>query len=272
MIDIRRRIRGTEDPFQDLMKRIGYLPVRMPRAGLEPLEMIACRGNQLNLLGQMEEALEEGAAGKPPAVNDIQTAATVQQTHTAQMERGAGLSILGNILGAITGNRCDISTGFEQAATMSMEFAGVTIDRVEIVKLDRYLSRAAIHPDSRAIRERLMRGECGVITAVMRCARYVVSAHRAGGARLSLDVPLLARLAGGAARVSAVTGDASKVAYEGPVPLVFGVQAVRLFYDRQGRFTAFDPMTAGVVRGLAGGVRVPRLFPVEGDFVEWAAA
>lgn len=273
MVDIRSKLIGKPDPFLDLLKQVGFLPVRIPRADIEPLGLVSRSGKELNLLGDVAQALETGEAAKPHTVADIRTAAAVQQTQTTQMTRGAGLSFLGNIIQSLSGKSCEIESAFKRAATIAMEFAGVSIDRIDVVMLDRYLSRASIHPDCRAIREQLTKDECGIITAVMKCRRYVVSAAQQDGSEVSLEVPLLQQAVGAQVRVSAVNQSQSKVAYEGRVPLVFGIQAVRLFYDRKGRFTAFDPMAPGsaMMRGLSAPVRVPQLFPMEETFVQLAA-
>jgi hypothetical protein len=60
---------------------------------------------------------------------------------------------------------------------------------------------------------------------------------------------------GANAKVTADVSARSKITYEGSVPLVFGFQAVRLFYE-DGRYTAFEPLTAGT-SGLKGLERVP---------------
>ncbi len=262
------------DPFLNLLRDAGFLPLRMPREDVAPLTLVSRNGKELTLLGKLREALVETAAPEPELQRDIGTASSVQQTQTSKIQRGVGISILGNILKGLTGKACDIQAGFERASTIAMEFGGVGIDRIDIVKLDRYLAEASIHPSSRYVRELLMKGDCGVITAVMRCRRYLVTAHREDGSRMALDLPVLQKAVGAQVKVSAVSEDSSKVVYEGPAALAFGVQAVRLFYDRQGRFTAFDPIAPGsaAVRGLmARPVRVPELFTVEGGFVQLAA-
>lgn len=261
------------DPFLNLLKDSGFLPIRIPREDVQPLMLLSQQGKDLTLLGNIGDALRPPAPPRPRIWRDIRTAANIQQTRTSKIDLSVGLSILTNIVAAISGKSCDLSAGFQQAATIVMEFAGVVIDRVDIVKLDRLLSAATIDPNCRAIHERMVKDECGIITAVMRCSRYLVTAQSTSGEKLSLDVPLLQNLAGGNVRVSASSDDDRKVTYEGPVPLAFGIQAVRVFYDNSGRFTAFDPVSPGsaALRGFAGEVRSPRLITVEGAFARIAA-
>jgi hypothetical protein len=59
-----------------------------------------------------------------------------------------------------------------------------------------------------------------------------------------VQVPEIQGIVGGSVKVSAAGSSASKVVYEGQVPLVFGFQAARLYYE-QGRYTAFKPLQSG---------------------------
>ncbi len=63
---------------------------------------------------------------------------------------------------------------------------------------------------------------------------------------LDVSVPEIQQIVGGNVKVSGSAAVTSKVTYESPIPLVFGFQAVRLFYD-QGRYTAFEPVGTGNV-------------------------
>jgi hypothetical protein len=59
-----------------------------------------------------------------------------------------------------------------------------------------------------------------------------------------VSIPEIQEIVGGNVKVTGSATVTSKVTYAGHVPLVFGFQAVRLFYDG-GRYTAFQPIQAG---------------------------
>lgn len=75
---------------------------------------------------------------------------------------------------------------------------------------------------------------------------------------LDLSVPEIQGIVGGNVKVSGSAAVTSKVTYESPVPLVFGFQAVRLFYD-QGRYTAFEPLETGsaAIKGIKKAQQIP---------------
>ena len=79
-----------------------------------------------------------------------------------------GLDILGNILGALTGTKLDVSTGFQNASTLTFEFGNVTVNTVSVILLDKYLNAATIDPTAKQIKQLLQAGQAAVTTAVAR--------------------------------------------------------------------------------------------------------
>ena len=59
-----------------------------------------------------------------------------------------------------------------------------------------------------------------------------------------MDVPVIKEIVGGNVQISTESDSGTKVTFEGEVPLVFGFQAVRLFYEG-GIFTSLEPEKTG---------------------------
>ena len=58
------------DPFLNLLKDIGFLPLRLPRADVQPLELLNLDGKKFSLLGGLDEAMNSGPA-KLPAIKKV---------------------------------------------------------------------------------------------------------------------------------------------------------------------------------------------------------
>lgn len=67
--------------------------------------------------------------------------------------------------------------------------------------------------------------------------------RRSNKVALEVKVPVIQQVVGGKVNVSADAQSSSKITYEGDVPLVFGFQAVQLYYEK-GRYTAIKPLAA----------------------------
>src|SRR5437867_1193967 len=241
------------DPFLTLLKDIGFLTVRLPRGDVRPLQMIEKDGKDLNLMGDLENAMASPAgATAPQVVQDIPAAQLIQGQQTSKIKLNIGLTLLGNILSALTGQNLNVSAAFQKASTVTFEFADVTVDKVDIILLDRFLNLSDINPDARAIHDLLLDGRMGVITATARTKKYLVSAQRDDGSNVGIDVPTIKGVAGGNLAVESAATGSAKVAFEGSTPLAFGLQGILISFDQNGRFTAFDPLKAGegAARGL----------------------
>jgi hypothetical protein len=264
------------DPFLNLLKGIGFLPLRLPRADVQPLQLLNVDGKTFSLLGDLDEAMTAGSAKLPPIKKDIATAGQIQGTRSSTVKASLGLDILGNILGALTGSKLDVSAGFQNATTLTFEFGDVTVSTVSVILLDKYLNVATIDATAKEIKQLMQAGKVGVTTAVARSKKYIVSAQNDKGNDIKADVPVIKGIASGNVSVSTTGGKNQKVVFEGPDAVTFGVQAAQLRFDKSGIISALDQIPAGsAVLGMAAkpqakGQGKPRLVTSRSRFIEIA--
>src|SRR5215469_11942424 len=240
------------DPFLNLLKDIGFLPLRLPRADVQPLQLLNLDGKKFSLLGDLDEAMNSGAAKLPAIKKDIATAGQIQGTRSSTVKASLGLDILGNILGALTGTKLDVSAGFQNASTLTFEFGDVTVSTVSIILLDKYLNVATIDPTAKQIKQLMLAGQAAVTTAVAHSKKYIVSAQNEKGNDIKADVPVIKGIASGNLRVSTTDSKNQKVVFEGSDAVTFGGQAAQLRFDNSGVITALDQIPAGSgVLGMA---------------------
>ena len=232
------------DPFLNSLKSFGYSVVRLPKTNIRPLQVLTKRGKDLERLGEITTLLVQGPAATLPTVKENQQAANISGQRTGDLSFGVGLSILGSVIGAMGGSKLGLDAQYKQAKTVVFEFTDVLEDSVEVLKLDQYLAGADIHPMSRYAAELLEVDEIYVTTATLKTKKLSVGAKQSNGDSLQVDVPVIQQVVGGNVKVSAGTQATSKVTYEGNMPLVFGFQAVRLFYDRS-QYTRIEPLKPG---------------------------
>lgn len=256
------------DPFLNLLKDIGFIPLRLPRADAEPLNVLSINGKDFSLLGDLQNALSSPVA-MPPLTKDIATAGQIQGTETSKVKLSIGLDILGKILQALTNTKLDVSAAFMRAATLTFAFNDVTVDKIDVILLDQFLNRSDINANAGQVRESLIEGKLAVVTAAARTKKYTVSAQDESGIDVTVDVPVIKEIASGNLGVSTSGSSNKNVTFDGPNPVTFGVQGIRVFFDENGKFTAFNPLSAGsgAVRALgAAAAGVPELIAVDGVF------
>jgi hypothetical protein len=237
------------DPFLNYLKSYGYCPVRLPKSDLKPLQILFKKGTDLHRLGQLSTVLHSETISIPKIQENIQAANIIGQ-RTSDIKIGIGLNILGNILGAMGGSAIGIQNIYSNAKNIRFEFNDVFEDSVEIAILDTFLGDADFNPFSRYVTELLESNYVYIITSTIKSNKFTVISTSSHNEEIEVNVPEIQSIVGPKVKVIANSATASKLTYEGSVSLIFGFQAVRLFYDN-GRYTALEPVTKGVaLKGL----------------------
>ncbi|HEV7377630.1 MAG TPA: hypothetical protein VGN95_23140 [Pyrinomonadaceae bacterium] len=236
---------GNSDPLLTSLKSFGYCIVRLPKADIKPLQILVKQGNNLERLGELGTLLVAGSNITVPEINQNIAASNIIGAQTGDLKIGVGLSLLGNIIGAMGGSKLGLDVKYQQAKSAAFEFQEVLEDKVEIARLDQYLADADVSPFSRYVATLLEADEIYITTAIIKSRVFVLEAKKSDGIELELSVADLQQLVGTNVEVGTHNSIASKVTYKGAIPLVFGFQAVRVYYD-DGRYTAFKPMNAGM--------------------------
>ena len=235
---------GNSDPFLTYLKSFGYSVVRLPRTDIRPLQVLVKEDTRLTRLGDLATILQPGARIALPSIKENVAAANVSGERTRELSIGVGLSILGSVIGAMGGSKIGLDTGYKQARTAVFEFTDVLEDRVDLIDIDQYLTDADVSAFSSHAAQLLEADAVYVTTSTIKTRKFIVQAKDSNGVALDVKVPEIQGVVGGSVKVSTSGGGDAKVAYEGNVPLVFGFQAARLYYDN-GRYTAFRPLVPG---------------------------
>src|SRR5215472_7522149 len=136
MTDEENLTMSRPDPFLTLLKSISYIPLRLPRQDVSPLQLLSVDGKDFTILGQLADVMRPGPSATLPTIqNDISTANQIQGTRTAAMKLSIGLNLLASFIGAVTGSNLDFSAAYSQASTLKFEFDEVTVSDVSIILL-----------------------------------------------------------------------------------------------------------------------------------------
>ncbi len=233
-----------EDPYVRWMKRQGYCLVRMPRADLGPTQLLAHTGKDFQELGRLGALFVPGETPLPPIQANVPVV-DLQGSATGRMGAGLGLSILSGVIQALGGSSAGLEGTYQRARRLVFTFREVLRDNMEIIALDQFLAQAELRPLSTELGRMLDADELYVITAILKSRTLTVEAFGKDDAALAMEVPAVQQAVGGKVNVSSEQAALSKVTYEGPVPLVFGFQAVQLIYQ-EGLFSALKPAGSGL--------------------------
>jgi hypothetical protein len=254
------------DPLLGALKQYGYNVVRLPRADIRPLQILARRKTDLETYGSLATTLDPAATGVPTIAENVAVANIAgKQVRTGAIGAKLGVSMLGGVVSAMGGSPVGMDASYEQASTVEFEFQDVTEDSIEIAALDLYLSAAKVNPNARAVAQLLENDAICVITRTLKARTLKVDAKDSSNRALALDADKIQNIVGAKVKVSGGSDSTSGVTFQGNTPLVFAFQAVQLVY-RDGQFVKFDPLAPGAaaMRGAEEGVRSPAAIDRDG--------
>lgn len=241
---------GSSDPVLNLLKDFRYNVVRLPRTNIKPLQILQKEGNDLIFLGNASNLFTAGAT-PPPQISPDDPAGFINGQRSRDLKISVGLNILGGIIGAMGGSKLGLTAKYNQASTASFEFADVQVNNINTIELTQYLTGAKINANVGPPAQLLEADKLYIITSTVKSKKFTMEAKKSSGEALDVDVPVIQQAVGGSVGVSKASSSSSKVTYEGPTPLVFGFQAIRLIFDK-GVFKTFEQFKAdaGALKGL----------------------
>lgn len=244
---------GHKDPALTYLKDYGYAVVRLPRADIDPLLLVQRDGKELSRLGPIDTLFIKADVPIPKISRDV-AAADIKGSIKTTLSLGLGLSLLGNFLKAFGASGAGLDLAYRRARTVTFEFTNLRSDSINLTQLDQFLGTAREDLNSRHLSDLLEADAVYCVTTTLKTQSFTVDATGDGGATVKVEAPSIQEMVGADVTVEAERKSTSKVKYEGKKQLVFGFQAVRLFFA-QGKYSAFEQVHAGdvVMRGVKRG-------------------
>jgi len=234
------------------LKQFGYNVVRLPRTDISPLQLFCKANGRLEPLGEITGLLNPGVNIKLPAIKRDEQMAAISGEQTGGLSLEVGLSILGNILGAMAGTKIGLDAQYKNASKLTFEFRDVLGDSVDIIELDKFLNDAGANSFSKHILEKLNDDEIYLITSVIKSKTIGVDASDEHDASVSVDASAISQALGPKIGTKIDASNSSKITYSGQQELVFGFKAIRLVYEL-GKYVEFETVKeGGSPLGLAG--------------------
>jgi hypothetical protein len=234
-----------KDPSLIYLKNFGYNVVRLPRTDIAPLQLFSKKKNSLEPLGDLLSLLNAGASVNLPQIKKDEKMSEISGHRTGKLGLDIGLSILGNILGAMAEDKVGIDAAYKNASELTFEFKDVLGDSVEIVKLDQFLNDAGANPFSKHVLKMLNDDEVYLITSVIKSKAILVDAFKSNNGDLNLDASLISKILSPKINATIESSNKAQVTYNGENNLVFGFKAIRLIYEN-GKYVAFENLKSVV--------------------------
>jgi hypothetical protein len=233
------------DPAITYLKSIGFSVVRLPKPDMRPLQLLADHGRDLTNLGEVATVMKVGSVGVPTLKLDL-PGPSIAGENASTLSIGLGLTVLGSVLGAMGAGNLGLDVAYKGTSKVTFEFTDTKKDEVEIAAIDKFLGAADVDPAARGVAQLLDADDVYIVNATIKSTKITVASKSSSGTDVTLKVPEIKEIVGANVSVSASQDASAKITYEGKIPLVFGFQAVRLFYEN-GHYSSFEPLDAGAI-------------------------
>lgn len=219
-----------KDPSVTFLNRFGYNVVKLPRAGIEPMDVIG-RDETTQWLGPIASVWASGVPVPTPL--PPRPAAPVNGQKTDQLQVTFGLKILSSTLAAFGATVPALDVAYSRARTVQFSYTNVTSTVVPPLEAGNYLASGALNTENPVVRHYFTDEDpqAFLIVDVLKSDSLTVTATDEHGVDISLDVPAIQQLVGANVSVKPSGSSTSTLTYTGPLPVTFGFIVDEIEYD-----------------------------------------
>lgn len=210
-----------KDPSITFLNKFGYNVVKLPRTGIEPLDVIG-RDQVTQWLGPLSRVWTSKSPEPQPGPPN--PAAAVNGQRTDSLDLSFGLSILANTLAAFGASVPSLSVAYSRARSVQFTYSDVTSTSIAPFDAGSYLSDGTLQTNNPVVKNYFL-GEntkAFLIVEVLKSSSITVTATDAQGVPVEVDIPALQGVVSGKIGVKTSSDSKSAVTFTGSVPVTFG--------------------------------------------------
>jgi hypothetical protein len=218
------------DPSVTYLNQFGYNVVKLPRVGIEPMDVIGV-DVAAQWLGPLDLVWTSPVPAPAPSAPRQATSITGQKTD--QLDLTFGLKILANALAAFGATIPSVDLAYHRARAVQFSYTNVTSTAVAPLAAGNYLAGGALNTSNPVVKHYFTGGdsEAFLIVDVLKSDSITVTATDGHGVEVGVDVPEIQAAVGAKVSVNAQSAANSTLTYVGQTPVTFGFIVDRIEYD-----------------------------------------
>jgi hypothetical protein len=215
------RVPKKKDPSITFLNKFGYNVIRLPRTGIEPLDVIGC-DQAMQWLGPLSKVWT--STGPEPLPGPPHPAAAVNGQRTDALELSFGLSILANTLAAFGASAPSLNTAYKSAHAVQFTYTNVTSTSVSPFDAGNYLASGTLLTDNPVVKNYFGgdKARAFLILEVLKADSITVTATDSHGAEVGIEIPHIEGIVDAKIGVKPSNTSNSTLTFTGPVPVTFG--------------------------------------------------
>jgi hypothetical protein len=216
----RMNVAKKRDPSVTYLNKLGYNVVKLPRVGIEPMDVIG-RDQTMQWLGPID-SIWSSAIPKPQP-GPPKPASAVNGQRTDALDLSVGLNILGNTLAAFGVSVPSLDLAYKRAHAVQFSYNNVTITTVAPFAAGSYLAKGELQSDNPAVKNYFLSGQAKafLIVQVLKSNSLTVSAIDSHGTAVDVDFSVFQGVDAKVGIKPSSFGNSS-VSFSGPDAITFG--------------------------------------------------
>jgi hypothetical protein len=210
-----------KDPSVTFLNRFGYNVVKLPRVGIEPMDVIG-KDETTQWLGPLRAVWASTVA--EPVVTPPRLAAQVVGQKTDQLDLGFGIKILANALAAFGATVPSVDFAFQKASKVQFSYTNVTSTAVAPLDAGNYLTSGKLNTNNPVVQHYFtgQESQAFLIVDVLKSDSITVTATDSHGVQVGIDVPAIEGVVGANVKLSPSGASNSTITFTGPQAVTFG--------------------------------------------------
>jgi hypothetical protein len=210
-----------KDPSITFLNRFGYNVIKLPRTGIEPMDVIG-RDRMTQWLGPISRVWTGTEA--TPLPGPPHPAVAVNGQRTDALDLSVGLSVLANALAAFGASVPSLDVAYKSAHSIQFAYSGVTSTSVAPFDAGNYLANGTLRSDNPVVQNYFLGGKATayLIVEVLKSNSITVTGSDSHGVGVSVDVPAIQGVVGAKVDVKPSDSSNSCITFTGPEAVTFG--------------------------------------------------
>lgn len=217
-----------KDPSLTHLNDKGYNVVRLPRAGIEPLDVLGRDNTSTERLGRLQRIWTSSSPVPEPEAE--LPAAAINGQRTSNLKLSIGLKVLSDVLGAMGAEMPHLGFAYSRAKTLQFTFTDVKTKSVSPFALGDFLADGDLKTNNPFVTRYFEDDDTDsyVIFEVLQSSSILVSGKDSRKSSVSVDVPAVQQQIGADIDVDTSSEKSDTLTYTGKVPLTFGFKAFNI--------------------------------------------
>jgi hypothetical protein len=210
----------------------GYNLVKLPRVGIEPMDVLGRDGESLEKLGSIAEVWTSSVA--PPSASPAVPAAGISGSKSSDVDIAIGLKLLSNALAGLGAGISlpSLTTAFKHAHKVQFTFENVESTSITPFALGKFLAQGTLDMSNPFVSKYFGNDETQeyIIFDVLKSDSLSVTAKSDTGASVDTDVGFLNGAMSANLKAQVGASEGSEITFKGPVKVTFAFKLYEVVY------------------------------------------